>query len=81
MIGHVLARNRTSPWNEDDYRRAYLKVNPSAERKDGYDIACVITQYGTYGHGLMLASENRRKDNLLHDVYDFVADTDLVRFI
>lgn len=81
MIWHVLAKNRPSPFNEDDYRRAYLKLNPSADKKDGYDISCVITIYGVRGHGLMLASENRSKDSLYHDVYDFIPDSDLIRFM
>ena len=73
----IQARNRPSPSNEDDYIEAYIRAVPNAERKDNYDIAAVISIYGTYGHALMDQSDNRSHDNNYHTCYDFVSDDEL----
>lgn len=73
----TLAKNRPSPSNEEDYKRAYRKLNPSAERKDNYDIACVTSLTGIKGYALMDESENRSHDDEYHWVYDFISDTEL----
>lgn len=69
-----MQKNRPSPFNEDDYRRAYLKLNPNAEHTDNLDIACVTSFAGINGHALMDESENRSHDNEYHWVYDFISD-------
>ena len=80
-MDRILAKNRPSPVNEDEYRAAYLKTNPSAGNKDKMDIACVISLLGVKGHGLMDQSENRSKDNNYHWVYDFVSDSELEKLM
>ena len=39
-----IAKNITSPKNENDYIAAYLKENPAAKKQDGMDISAVITK-------------------------------------
>lgn len=51
--------NRRSPKNEKDYIQAYLMQNPSAQKKDGLDIAAVSDKNGTPGHALMNPEHNR----------------------
>lgn len=72
-----IARNRKSPLNEDMYIKAYLKMNPSAEKRDGLDIAAVVTKDGTKGHGLLSEEFNRSHDKDNHRVQDFIPDKDL----
>lgn len=72
-----LAKNRTSPKNENDYIEAYLKLNPMAKKVDGLDISAVTTKDGTRGHGLMNESLNRGKDKDYHRVKDFIPDKEL----
>lgn len=73
----TFGKNRPSPDNEDEYRYAYKKLNPRAERKDTLDIACVVSITGILGHGLMEQSPNRAKDDDWHRVYDFIPDTEI----
>ena len=72
-----LAHNRKSPVNEDMFRNAYLKQNPSAKKADGLDIAAVITKDGTRGHGLLSEEFNRSHDQKNHIVKDFIPDDKL----
>ena len=72
-----LAKNRKSPPNENAYIREYIKRNPSANKKDGLDIAAVITKDGKRGHGLLSKEMNRSHDNDFHRVKDFIPDKDL----
>ncbi len=81
MITSCYARNRPSPENEDDYRRAYLKANPDAAKHDNYDIAAVTRLSGVEGHALMEQGQNRSKDNEYHMVYDFIEDSELRRYM
>ena len=72
-----IARNRKSPANEDMFIKAYLNRNPSAAKKDGLDIAAVITKDGTKGHGLLSEEFNRGHDRDNHRVKDFIPDNEL----
>ena len=72
-----LARNRKSPSNEDLYIKAYLEENPSAGKKDGLDIAAVITKDGVRGHCLLPEEFNRSHDRDNHRVKDFIPDSEL----
>jgi len=77
-----LAKNRTSPKNEDEFKNAYSQLNKSANKKaDGMDIAAVTTKDGTKGHGLMPEKFNRSRDDSLHRVKDFIPDTELKKLI
>ena len=73
----ISAKNRPSPWNEDDYIRAYKRVVPSANNDDNYDIAAVITTSGICGHALMHQSYNRSRDNDYHLCFNFISDDEL----
>ena len=73
----VLAKNRPSPFNEDDYIEAYKKAVPSAENEDNYDIAAVVTIEGIVGHAMMNQSYNRSHDNDYHLCRSFVSDDEL----
>lgn len=77
----VLAKNRPSPVNEDDYRRAFKKVVPEANHEDHYDIAAVVTQFGSVGHALMNESDNRSKDSNFHLCKHFVSDDELRKYL
>lgn len=72
-----LARNRKSPSNEEDFIAAYKELNPSSKRKDGYDIAAVLTSNGEKGHALMDESFNRGRDYQYHHVKNFIPDSEL----
>ena len=58
--------NRRSPSNESAYRQAYGDLNPSARRRDHYDISAVRAKDGTPGHALLPQSINRSKDRDNH---------------
>ena len=73
----VMAKNRPSPYNEDDYVRAYKRAVPESENEDDYDIAAVITAYGVTGHAMMYFSDNRSRDNEYHRCKNFVSDDEL----
>ena len=77
----VYAKNRPSPWNEDDYITAYKKVYPNAAKEDKYDISAVITKGSIYGHALMSQSDNRSRDNEYHFCFDFVSDDELKKYL
>lgn len=77
----VLAKNRPSPANEDEYIEAYKKVVPSAAGRDNKDIAAVITSTGIYGHALMYYTYNRGHDSEYHTCYHFVSDDELRRYM
>ena len=72
-----IVKNRPSPKNERDYIAAYKKVNPSASKSDGKDIAAVRTKNGESGHALMNPSDNRSKDRAYHRGEGFVPDKTL----
>lgn len=72
-----IARNRKSPSNEAEYIQQYLKLNPTAKKNDGLDIAAVIAKDGTKGHGLLSEEINRSHDNKNHIVKDFIPDSKL----
>ena len=72
-----IAKNRTSPKNENDYIKAYLKENPAAKKHDGMDISAVITKDGTRGHGLLSEESNRSHDKDYHRVKNFIPDSEL----
>lgn len=72
-----IGKNRTSPKNEADYIESYIKENPAAKKKDGMDIAAVITKDGTKGHGLLSEDINRSHDKDYHRVVDFIPDSKL----
>lgn len=72
-----LGRNRRSPSNEDVYIQAYLRLNPSAKKTDGMDIAAVTAKDGTKGHGLLPEEFNRGHDKNNHIVKDFIPDSKL----
>ena len=76
-----IVKNRKSPKNEDDYIRAYLKQNPSAKKKDNYDISAVRAKDGTPGHALMNQEHNRSKDRNPHRGQDFIPDSQLKKDI
>jgi len=71
------AKNRKSPSNEAVFINAYKKMNPSAKRADGMDIAAVTSRDGTRGHGLMQEKFNRSRDTDYHRVKDFIPDAEL----
>lgn len=72
-----IAKNRTSPKNENDYIFAYKQINPSANKQDGMDIAAVITKDGVRGHGLLSEEYNRSHDTEYHRVKNFIPDNEL----
>ena len=72
-----IAKNRTSPKNENQYIEAYKELNPKANKHDNYDIAAVTAKDGTKGHGLLLEDINRGHDNNYHIVKDFIPDSEL----
>ena len=72
-----LGHNRKSPSNEDSLIKAYLEKNPSAKKRDGLDIAAVITKDGIKGHGLLPEEFNRSHDRDNHRVKDFIPDSEL----
>ena len=74
---YVLAKNRVSPFNEDEYISAYKKAVPESLNDDNYDIAAVITYDGVCGHALMHQSYNRSHDNQYHQCKYFVSDSEL----
>ena len=80
-FAQVIAKNRTSPYNEDDYIEAYKKAVPSANNDDNYDIAAVVTMSGYIGHAMMYYSDNRSHDNNYHTCYNFVSDDELRRYM
>ena len=73
----VWAKNRTSPYNENDYIESYKKVIPEALKTDNYDIAAVVTADGINGHALMYYVYNRSHDSQLHLCKWFVSDDEL----
>lgn len=75
---NVIGHNRKSPANEEDFIQRYLKMNPSAKKADGLDIAAVIAKDGTRGHGLLREEFNRSHDRNNHIVKDFIPDSKLV---
>ena len=76
-----IARNRVSPKNEGEYISAYLKENPRAKKKDGLDVAAVISKDGTKGHGFVSESINRSRDKAFYLVKDFISDEELKKKI
>ena len=72
-----IGKNRQSPKNETSYINAYLKLNKTANKRDGMDIAAVITKDGTKGHGLLPESINRGHDKEYHRVKNFISDIEL----
>ena len=72
-----IGRNRRSPKIEDKYIAAYIKENPKAKKKDGMDIAAVVSKNGIKGHGLVPESINRSHDKRNHQVKDFISDVEL----
>ena len=77
----VSAKNGPSPLNEDEWINAYHKAFPISLRKDGYDVAAVITRLGTIGHAMMPQGLNRSKDDEHHLCYNFISDDELRRFL
>ncbi len=69
--------NRKSPSNESAYRQAYSEMNPSARRRDRYDISAVRAKDGTLGHALLPQSVNRSKDRDNHIGKSFIPDYQL----
>ena len=69
--------NRRSPSNENAYRQAYGEMNPSARRRDHYDISAVRAKDGTPGHALLPQSVNRSKDRDNHIGRSFIPDREL----
>ncbi len=69
--------NRKSPSNESAYRQAYSEMNPSARRRDHYDISAVRAKDGTLGHALLPQSVNRSKDKDNHIGKSFIPDYQL----
>lgn len=69
--------NRRSPSNESAYRQAYGDLNPSARRRDHYDISAVRAKDGTPGHALLPQSINRSKDRDNHIGKSFIPDYQL----
>lgn len=76
-----IAKNITSPKNENDYIAAYLKENPAAKKQDGMDISAVITKDWIKGHGLLLEEKNRSHDKDYHRVKNFIPDSELKKKI
>ncbi len=76
-MDNKIAKNRTSPKNENDYIVAYKKLNPNANKQDNYDIAAVIAKDGTRGHGLLPEDINRGHDKNYHRVKNFISDSEL----
>ena len=79
-IREVQARNRQSPYNEEDFIEAYKRIYPNADLEDDYDISAVVTMGGTLGHALMFYSYNRSHDNEYHHCYNFVSDDELKQY-
>lgn len=77
ILQKATAKNRPSPYNEEDFIIAYKKVFPEAERDDNYDIAAVVSLYGTNGHAMMYYSYNRSRDGKYHEVRNFISDDEL----
>ena len=73
----VYAKNRPSPYNEEDWISAYKRRVPSSSNDDNYDIAAVVTNTGINGHAMMHYSYNRSKDGNYHICYNFVSDDEL----
>jgi len=80
-LTNKIVTNRRSPKNEDAYIQAYLKQNPSAKKKDNYDISAVRAKDGTLGHALMNQEHNRSKDKNPHRGMDFIPDSQLKKDI
>ena len=80
-FAQVSAKNRPSPWNEDDFIEAYKRAVPSSVNEDNYDIAAVITISGYQGHAMMHYSYNRSRDGNYHTCYNFVSDNELRRYM
>lgn len=76
-MNNKIAKNRTSPKNENNYIAAYLKSNPAAKKQDGMDISAVITKDGIRGHGLLPEEINRSHDKDYHRVKNFIPDSEL----
>ena len=72
-----IVTNRRSPSNESAYRQAYSDMNPSARRRDHYDISAVRAKDGTMGHALLPQSVNRSKDRDNHIGKSFIPDYQL----
>ncbi|MBR0492072.1 MAG: hypothetical protein IJJ82_08570 [Clostridia bacterium] len=72
-----IAKNRTSPKNENDYIKAYQKLNSKSNIPDNLDVAAVIAKDGTRGHGLLPEAINRGHDKEYHRVKNFIADSEL----
>ena len=72
-----IVTNRRSPSNENAYRQAYSEMNPSARRRDHYDISAVRAKDGTPGHALLPQSINRSKDRDNHIGRSFISDREL----
>jgi len=72
-----IGRNRPSPKNEAAMIEAYKQQNPKANRKDGMDVAAIVTKNGEKGHGLLPQEINRSHDHDYHRVYDFIPDCKL----
>ena len=77
----IMAKNRPSPFNEDDYIEAFKRAVPEANHDDNYDIAAVITSLGEVGHALMYYRDNRSHDNQYHPCKHFVSDDELRRYM
>ena len=72
-----IARNIPSPKNEPELKRAYIKLNPKAEKSDKLDIAMVKTKDGVTGVGLMNPKFNRGRDKEMHIVKNFISKSNL----
>ena len=77
----TLAKNRTSPYNEDAYIEAYKKAVPEANKEDTYDISAVTTLSGYIGHAMMNQSDNRSHDNQYHRCINFISDDELRKYL
>lgn len=76
-----IVTNRKSPKNEQDYIQAYIKQNPSAKKKDNFDISAVKDKTGIPGHALLNQEHNRSKDKNPHRGQDFIPDSQLKKDI
>ena len=77
IMKNKIAKNRTSPKNEQSLIAEYNKLNVSAKKQDGYDVSAVVDKDGTKGHALMKESFNRSRDDNYHRVKDFIPDDEL----
>ena len=77
----VLAKNRISPSNEDDYIHAFNNMFPNISKDDGLDISAVTTNDSVVGHALMHQSNNRARDTEYHTCYLFVSDDELEHYM